>query len=103
MSAELALVAALLINAAQVCAALVFVGMDAAAPPKLESQPGPGTEGDKPAEAETAAQEPGSRTEPEAPAVLSSWGAFVAIWRVPLERVQLLGGLACIGAATRGR
>jgi hypothetical protein len=104
LSAELALVAALLINAAQVCAALVFIGMDAAAPPKSEFPPGPGTGGEKPAEAETVAQEPGpSRTEPEAPAVLSSWGAFVAIWRVPLERVQLLGGLACIGAATRGR
>lgn len=29
----------------------------------------------------------------------TAWGAFVAVWRIPLERVHFVGALVCIGAA----
>jgi hypothetical protein len=49
-------------------------------------------------DADAPDQPPTSRSEP-ASVNVTGWDAFVAVWRIPLERVHIIGALVCIGAA----
>lgn len=51
----------------------------------------------------TSTQKPTSTIASASPAEIAGWDAlreaFVAVWRIPLERVHIIGTFACIGAA----
>lgn len=98
LSPELALVVTLAINAAQVCAAMVFI---ASSTPALSDAAEQLEQTEK---KETGGKDDGGRKDQpgggnSSSEGLSSWQAFIAIYNVPLERIHLLQGIWCIGAA----